>query len=63
MAQFHATLFGFHPTALSVFTFSPADFQLFRHLSITEETWVVEMRIWCINIVNVLVLHYERFVN
>jgi hypothetical protein len=26
-------------------------------LSITKETWVVEMRIWCIKIVNVLVLH------
>jgi hypothetical protein len=25
--------------------------------SITEETWVVEMRIWCIKIGNVLVLH------
>jgi hypothetical protein len=28
-------------------------------LSITEETWVVEIRIWCIKIVNVLVLHFE----
>jgi hypothetical protein len=37
LAQFHGTFFGFHPTALSVFTF------LFRisnffDLSITEET-------------------------
>jgi hypothetical protein len=29
-------------------------------LSITEETWVVEVRIWCIKIVNVLVLHYPE---
>jgi hypothetical protein len=33
---FYGTLFGFHPTALSVFIFFP-DFQLFD-LSITEET-------------------------
>jgi hypothetical protein len=32
------------------------DFQRFD-LSITEEAWVVEMRIWCIKIGNVLVLH------
>jgi hypothetical protein len=31
-------------------------FPTFFDLSITEETWVVEMRIWCIQIVNVLVL-------
>jgi hypothetical protein len=46
-------LFGFHPMDLSVFTI------LFRisnffDLSITEETWVVEMRI---KIGNALVLH------
>jgi hypothetical protein len=29
----------------------------FFDLSISEETWVVEMRIWCIIIVNVLVLN------
>jgi hypothetical protein len=34
----------------------------FFDLSITEETWVVEMRIWCINIVNVLVLHFNPLV-
>jgi hypothetical protein len=28
----------------------------FFGLSITEETWVVEMRIWCMKIVNILVL-------
>jgi hypothetical protein len=28
-------------------------------LSITEETWVVEMCIWCIKICNVLVLHFN----
>jgi hypothetical protein len=32
---------------------------IFFYLSITEETWVVEMRIWCIKIVNLLVLHYN----
>jgi hypothetical protein len=29
----------------------------FFDLSITEETWVVKIRIWCINILNALVLH------
>jgi hypothetical protein len=28
-----------------------------RHWSTTEETWVVELRIWCIKIAIVLVLH------
>jgi hypothetical protein len=63
LAQFHGTLFGFnpcHPTALSVFIFSP-DCQLFFHLSITEETWVMKIFIWCIKIVNVLVLHCTKF--
>jgi hypothetical protein len=32
----------------------------FFDLSITEETWVVEMRIWCIKIVNVLLLHCKE---
>jgi hypothetical protein len=31
-------------------------------LSIAEETWVVEMRIWCIKIVNVFVLHFSPWV-
>jgi hypothetical protein len=31
-------------------------------LSITEETWVVKMRILCIKIVNVLVLHFSPLV-
>jgi hypothetical protein len=30
----------------------------FFDLSITEETWLVEMRIWCIKTVNVFVLHF-----
>jgi hypothetical protein len=34
----------------------------FFDLSITEETWVVEMRIQCIKIVNVLVLHLNPWV-
>jgi hypothetical protein len=59
LAQFHGTLFGFHPTVLSVFAFFFfLHFQLFD-LSITEETWVVKVRIWCIKIVNVLVLHFN----
>jgi hypothetical protein len=32
----------------------------FFNLSITEETWVVEMRIWCIKIGNVLALHDNK---
>jgi hypothetical protein len=41
-----------------LFQFShPPRISNFFDLSITEETWVVEMRIWCIKIVNVLVLH------
>jgi hypothetical protein len=32
------------------------------NLSITEEAWVVEVRIWCINIGNVLVLHFNPWV-
>jgi hypothetical protein len=55
LAQFHGTLFGFHLTALSVFTFF--FISNFFNLSITEETRVVEMRIWCIKISNILVLH------
>jgi hypothetical protein len=35
-------------------------FPTFFDLSITEETWVVEMSIWCIIIINVLVLHYNK---
>jgi hypothetical protein len=34
----------------------------FFDLSFTEETWVVEMRIWCIKIGNVLVLHFNPWV-
>jgi hypothetical protein len=34
----------------------------FFDLSITEETWVVEMRIPFIKIVNVLVLHFDPWV-
>jgi hypothetical protein len=54
-------LFGFHQTALPVFTFF---FRIsnFFDLSIAEETWIVEMRIWCIKIGNVLVLHFNPWV-
>jgi hypothetical protein len=34
----------------------------FFDLSITGETWVVEMSIWCIKIVNVSVLHSRGYV-
>jgi hypothetical protein len=34
----------------------------FFDLSITEETWVVEMRIWCIKIINIFVLHFNSWV-
>jgi hypothetical protein len=30
--------------------------------SITEETWLVQMCMWCIQIVNVLVLHFNHWV-
>jgi hypothetical protein len=61
LAQFHGTLFGIHQTALSVshFVFRISNF---FDLSITEETRAVEMRIWCIKIVNVLVLHFNPWV-
>jgi hypothetical protein len=44
-----------------LFQFSHFFFRIsnFCDLNITEETWVVEMRIWCIKIVNVLVLHFN----
>jgi hypothetical protein len=47
--------------ALLVFTFC---FQIFNFfdLSITEETLVVEIRIWCFKIRNVLVLHFNPWV-
>ena len=35
---------------------------LLTTLNITEEAWVVEMRIWCIKIGNVLVLHFNPWV-
>jgi hypothetical protein len=46
-----------------LFQFSHFFFQIsnFFNLSITEETWVVEMHIWCIKIVNILVLHVTFF--
>ena len=56
LAQFHGTLFGLHPTALSVFIFR--GISNFFDLNITEETWVVEMHIWCIKIGNLLALHW-----
>jgi hypothetical protein len=55
-AQFHGTLSGFLPTALWVFIYFFSRISNFFDLSITEKTQVVEMRILCIQIVNVLVL-------
>jgi hypothetical protein len=46
----------FGGTALLQLHIFISDFQLFV-LSITEETLLVEMRIWCIKIGNVLILH------
>jgi hypothetical protein len=43
----------------SVFTF--ISISNFFDLSITDETWVVEMRIWCIEIGDILVLHICLF--
>jgi hypothetical protein len=57
LAQFHGILFGFTDGSLSFHFFSRI--YNFFDLSITEETRVVEMRIWCIKIVNVLVLHFN----
>jgi hypothetical protein len=34
----------------------------FFDLNITKQTWVVEMRIWCIKIVNVLIWHFNPLV-
>jgi hypothetical protein len=47
-----------------LFQFSHFCFRIFNFfdLSIAEETWVVEMCIWCINIVNVLVLHSNPWI-
>jgi hypothetical protein len=42
--------------SFTIFTMFFSDFQLFG-LSTTEETWLVEMRIWCIKIGIVLVLN------
>jgi hypothetical protein len=47
------TLFGFHPMLFQFSQFFFSRISSFFDLSITEETWVVEMRIWCIKIVNV----------
>jgi hypothetical protein len=58
--NFHACgASGFGETLLTLTLFS--DFQLFSGLSTTDETLVVEMRIWCIKIGNVFALHYKDF--
>jgi hypothetical protein len=52
-----ALCFGFHPTALSQFSLF---FRIsnFFDLGITEETWVVEMCIWCIKSGSVLIISF-----
>jgi hypothetical protein len=50
------------------YSFFPAPLQFFRisnffGLSTTEETWFVEMRIWCIRIDIVLVLHLKMWIH
>ena len=54
LAQFHGTVFGF--VGFYNFHIVFPEFQLFG-LSMTEETWKVEIRIWCIKIGIALVLH------
>jgi hypothetical protein len=39
-----------------------SDYQLFRPQSTTDESWLVEMRIWCIQIGIVLVLYFNPWV-
>jgi hypothetical protein len=55
LAQFHGTVFGF----VLFYSFTNLFFRIsnFFSLSTTEETRLVEMRIWCIKIGIVLVLH------
>ena len=57
LAQFHGTVFGIFG---SFPLFRTSNF--FSGLSTTDETLVVEMRIWCIKIGNVFALHSDRFV-
>jgi hypothetical protein len=40
----------------------PCSLVNFFGLSTTDETWLVEMRIWCIKIGIVLVLHFNPWV-
>jgi hypothetical protein len=61
LAQFHGTLIGFYTTALSVFT-SFFQISIFFNLNINDEGWVVEVRICCIKIVNILVLHFDPWI-
>jgi hypothetical protein len=56
LVQFHGIVFGFFGsfTVFTIFRISN-----FFDLSTTDETWLVEMRIWCIKIGIVLVLYYN----
>jgi hypothetical protein len=60
LAQFHGTVFGGFYGSFTDFTF----FRIsnFFGLSITEETLLVEMRIWCIKIGVILVFHFNPWV-
>jgi hypothetical protein len=58
-AQFHGTLFGFHPTDLSQFPLFPSDFQLFSTCASLKRLENVHLvhQIW-----KVLVLHFNHWV-
>jgi hypothetical protein len=58
LGQFHGTFFSGSFTVFSIFF----GFQTFFGLIITEDTLLVEMRIWCNKIGIVLVLHFNPWV-
>jgi hypothetical protein len=59
LAQFHGTIFGVFGSFIVVTIFR---ISYFFGLSTTDETWLVEMRIWCIKIGIVLVLYFNPWV-
>jgi hypothetical protein len=60
LVQFYGTLFWFSSDGSLSFHFF-SRISNFFDLSLTEETWVFEMRIWCIKIGNVLVLRFKEY--
>jgi hypothetical protein len=60
LAQFHGSVFVFFPALLQFLPFSCIS--NFVGLSTTDDTLVVEMRIWCIKIGIVLFLHLNPLV-